>query len=365
MRFLFTYTVIFFLFTGCKHSILSVKPLSVEYSNENIIYQGRIGVNKNHTASEIYWSGSSIKINFEGTSAKAILEDENGSNYFNIIIDGTEFKTLKLDQGKKTYTLAEHLPLGAHAIEITKRNDWTYGTTLFYGFEITGSKVLPADKKKSIFIEFYGDSITVGHGNEDYSENDSSEGHVSNNYNTYAAMTARHIDAEYSCIARSGIGIMVSWFNMTMPEMFYRLNPNDANSQWDFSEKQADIIVVNLFQNDSWLVNRPEHIEYKRRLNDQKPTESYIINAYRDFISTLRNNTPNAHIICLLGNMDITKPGSKWPEYVQKAVNALHDNKVHTCFVPYKNSPGHPKKEEHVLLANTLIQLIKRNILLN
>jgi len=212
-------------------------------------------------------------------------------------------------------------------------------------------------------MEFYGDSITAGHGNEDYSGEDKADGDVTNNYNTYAAMTARNINAEYSCIARGGIGIMVSWFKMIMPEMHYRLNPNDANSKWDFTKKQPNIVVVNLFQNDSWIVNHPDHVEFKRRFGDKKPNEDKIISDYTNFIKTIRNKYNDASIVCLLGNMDITREGSAWPDYVKKAVDNLNDDRIHTCFVPYKNTPGHPKVEEHELMAKKLTEIIETKIL--
>jgi len=49
-----------------------------------------------------------------------------------------------------------------------------------------------------------------------------------------------------------------------MPEMYDGLNPADGNSKWNFNEYTPDVVVVNLFQNDSWLVNRmparPAHL---------------------------------------------------------------------------------------------------------
>lgn len=358
MKHLFRYTLLLFLVVGCKTLVVDSATTFVKHSNKNIAYEGRVGVNKTRTASEIYWSGTSIKINFEGTTAKIILDDENGKNYFNVIIDGSKFKTLKLNKGKNSYVLAENLKKGKHSIELTKRNEWTFGNTLFYGFEIEG-KLLDKDPKKELFFEFYGDSITAGHGNEDYSGNDKPDGNVTNNYNTYAAITAREFNAEYSCIARGGIGIMVSWFNMIMPEMYYRLNPSDENSKWDFTQKTPDVVVVNLFQNDSWIVNRPKHEEFKRRFGTEKPSEEKTILAYANFIKTIRGKYPNTPIICVLGNMNITKAGSKWPGYVESAVKSLKDDKVYTSFTPYKNSKGHPKVEEHQLIANVLIETIK------
>ena len=46
----------------------------------------------------------------------------------------------------------------------------------------------------------------------------------------------------------------VSWDSLIMPEIYDRLVPTDSKSKWDFSLYRPDIVVVNLFQNDSWLV---------------------------------------------------------------------------------------------------------------
>lgn len=362
MKLIIKYILIFLLVVGCKSGSTIANKTIIKHTNTNIAYEGRIEQNENKTASEIYWSGTSIKINFKGTSVKVILDDQNGDNYFNVIIDGSKFEILKLNKGKQEYVLAENLTRGNHAVELTKRNEWTFGKTSFYGFEVDG-KVLEKDSEKELFFEFYGDSITAGHGNEDYSDEDKPEGNVTNNYLTYAAITAREFNAEYSCIARGGIGVMVSWFNMIMPEMYYRVNPSNENSQYDFSVKQPNVVIVNLFQNDSWIVNSPKHEEFKRRFGTEKPSKEKIIEAYANFIKTIRSKYPKTAIVCLLGNMDITQGNSKWPGYVEQAASNLKDTNIYTCFVPYKNTKGHPKVNEHKLIAEKLIETIKAKIL--
>ncbi|MCP5064550.1 MAG: hypothetical protein GY936_19105 [Ignavibacteriae bacterium] len=175
-------------------------------------------------------------------------------------------------------------------------------------------------------------------------------------------MTARHFDANCNCIVRSGIGITVSWFPMIMDELYYRLDPSDENSLWDFSNYEPDIVVINLFQNDSWLVNMPDHEEFKNRFITKAPTKEIIINSYRNFVRTIKSKYSNAKIICMLGNMDITREGSIWPSYVEEAVLELKDASIFTLFIPYKNSDGHPKIEERKIMANGLIQFIEKNI---
>ncbi|MDF1867268.1 MAG: hypothetical protein P1U70_20710, partial [Saprospiraceae bacterium] len=48
------------------------QELFVDYSNSQIEYAGRIDSSKVNGA-ELYWSGSSIKINFEGESLSAFM----------------------------------------------------------------------------------------------------------------------------------------------------------------------------------------------------------------------------------------------------------------------------------------------------
>ncbi len=49
-------------------------------------------------AAEISWiSVSSVKINFNGTGAKATLKDEHGSDYFNVIVDGKVVSVIRPD----------------------------------------------------------------------------------------------------------------------------------------------------------------------------------------------------------------------------------------------------------------------------
>ena len=60
------------------------QALIVDYSNPQITYSGRIDSSK-VKGSELYWSGTSIQINFEGESIYGLFEDEKGDNYYNII----------------------------------------------------------------------------------------------------------------------------------------------------------------------------------------------------------------------------------------------------------------------------------------
>jgi len=144
--------------------------------------------------------------------------------------------------------------------------------------------------------------------------------------------------------------------------MYDRLDPRDSNSQWDFSRFKPDVVVINLFQNDSWLVVKPEHEQFKARFGTTAPGADFIIASYRRFVAQVRGRYPDAYIICMLGNMDATRTGSPWPGYVQKAVDLLADKKICTLFVPFKGTPGHPSRAEQEALADSLIRAIDAHV---
>ncbi len=322
--------------------------------------EGRVSLEKNNIV-EIYWPGSGFTVKFRGSEIKAILKDERGYNYFNVIIDDSLTRFIRIDTTKSTYTLASALSDTVHTIKLLKRADWFRGKTWLYGFEFPQeAKIYKADLKKRM-IEFYGNSITVGAAVED-SVADRGDGIFTNNYYSYASLTARHFDADYSCIASSGIGVMASSGNLIMPEIYDRLNPDDSTSKWNFPKRQPGIVVINLFQNDSWIVHSPDFIQFKRRFGTIPPSEDFIINSYKYFVLSIRAHYPDANIICTLGSMDAVKPGSPWPAYIEKAVAKLDDKKIFTHFFTYLNKQTHPKIGDQKKMADELIKFIDQNI---
>ena len=336
--------------------------LIVSASNAAIEYSGRTN-RPSEESVRLNWPGSSIRINFEGASIAALLQDESGDNYYNVILDNDSLFILRPQTIKQYQVLASNLSKGPHTIEIFRRTEWNKGSTNFYGFKINANaKLLAKSPPKKRKIEFYGDSITAGFAVEDTSGKDLYDSIYTNNYASYAAITARHFEADYQCVCKSGIGITVSWDPLIMPELYDRLIPTDSNSKWDFSLYRPDVVVVNLFQNDSWLVNLPEHPEFIKRFGDKNPDEAFIISAYQEFIAGLRVHYPAANIICTLGSMDATKDGSLWPGYVQKAVASLKDENVYTHFMPYEESTAHPNVQQQKNMANSLIEFIEKTI---
>ncbi|RUT68008.1 electron transporter RnfD [Flavobacterium cupreum] len=361
MRFNNRYFFIFLFFTAGIIQSQSKQEKIIAANNPLIDYMGRVSLQNDYA--DFYWTGSSVSITIKNTKVvQATIESEKADNYYYVIVDGKKeyAKKIKINKGKKKYTLAVFSDNKKHHLELFKITDTNGLTTRFYGFITDKNSKVLKNKKKKRKIEFFGDSITAGHGVDvPVDSTDSGAAKYFNNYKTYAAITARYFNAEYHCTAKSGIGVMASWFPEIMPEIYNRLNPNDAKSVWEFGKYQPDIVVVNLFQNDSWIVNMPNEAQFQARFGTVKPSEEQVINSYMNFIKSLRNVYPNAHIICCLGNMDATRKTSKWPDYVDKTIASLGDLKVKSCFFEYKNTPGHPKEKEQLVMAETLIKFIE------
>jgi len=354
--------LLFFLmvitFPGCKPE---VKITYLDADSPLISYTGRIN-DQNPRAPVIYWSGSELEVNFMGDSLNVILEDERGENYFNVVIDDDSMRYIQVDSGRHVYLLAAGLKDRFHKIELIKRTEWDRGNTVVHGLEMVNGELSEPEPGNGRVIEFFGNSITAGYAIEDNTGGDSPDSIYTNNFPTYGAITARHFKADYIGTVKSGIGIMISWFPVIMPEIYDRLDPTDSLSRWDFSKITPDVVVINLFQNDSWLVEMQDHPSFKQRFGDTPPDEEFIIRAYMDFVSSVRYQYPDALIICALGSMDATREGSPWPGYVSEAVKRMHDENIATLFFPYIQKDGHPRVEDNRKMADQLIKLIENRI---
>ncbi|AMR33026.1 electron transporter RnfD [Mucilaginibacter sp. PAMC 26640] len=338
----------------------SIAQTDVNYRDKQIHYMGRVAYRD--SAAVLTWSASSVVILFDGTGAKATLQDESGYDYVTVLVDDKVVNTIRPETIKKEYNLISGLPSGPHKLELFKRTEYDMGRLLFYKFTLDGtSKLLPPPVYKHR-IEFYGNSITCGYAIEDLEKKDRGTFEFENGFKSYATITARHFNSDLSIIAKSGIGITVSWFNYVMPDIYNLTDAKLPASFWDFTQYTPEVVVVNLFQNDSWIVRQPENEQFKARFGGKAPDPDFIINAYQNFIGNIRSKYPSATIICALGSMDATKKGSAWPGYIKKAVSDLKDKKVVTCFFTYKDTSGHPSAEEQQIMADQLISFIHKKM---
>ena len=334
-------------------------------SNKMFQYTGRIDFS-DANAPFLSWPASSVKARFTGSSLAIILDDQKGENYFNVIIDGNSDYPFVIDcePGEHTYVVSTSLDNGPHTVEIFKRTEGQEGGTVFKGIVLDAdAKLLQAPARPVRRIEFYGDSVTSGMGNEAADNASDFLASDKNNYLAYGSFVARNLNAEHHSISQSSIGIMISWIediDFTMPEFYDQVSAvGDNDTEWDFSLWTPDVVVINLLQNDSWLIDRE-----KRLL--PMPTEQARIQAYMDFLSLIRKQYPHALFICALGSMDATRQGSRWPGYISQAVERRKQQnpsaKIETLFFDFTGYKPHPRVHQHKVNADKLTAFIKQKM---
>lgn len=326
--------------------------VTIKADNPNFQYTGRIDFTSQDKPI-IYWPGSYIKANFEGSLLVISLDDKTGQSFYEVYIDENYNLPYVIDcaAGVKDYPIVSGLKDTAHSFIVFRRTEASTGSTAFLGIQLAdGKNLLSPPPRPERKLLFYGDSITCGMGNEAPDSYPDDNLAYENNFKAYGALASRLLKADYMCIAKSGIGIMISWFSLTMPQYYYRLDPDNASSNWDFNLYVPDVVVINLFQNDSWLLTTKDSTK--------------ITNAYVDFVRTIRQKHQRAFIVCALGNMDITKTGSPWPKYVEAAVQKMKieekETKLGTYFFPYSSSwSKHPRVRHHLVMGYNLASYIE------
>lgn len=230
-------------------------------------------------------------------------------------------------------------------------------------------KISPA-ADKNLKIEFIGDSITCGYGVDDLNRNNHFKVSTEDNTKSYAYKTAQLLDADYSMVSASGFGVISGYTGDgkkqtwgVLSQYYGKLGANSKNVNgyppskvdWDFSEFIPDVVVLNLGTNDA---------SYTK---GDKDKISEFVDAYIDFLKTIRTKNENAYIICSLGTMS----QDLFPA-IQTAVSEYtaetNDDRISTLKFPAQNmSDGiaadwHPSEKTHTKAADILAVKIKEII---
>lgn len=222
-----------------------------------------------------------------------ILDDSLGQNYYNIIVDGSQIERLKGKKGKKTYLIAKGLTDTIHEIEIFKLTEEMFGKTRFYGFVAEqGTTIVPIENERKKMIEYIGNSITCGYGNE--GQNGEIFGpSTENHYMTYAAITSRNFNARHLAVCKSGIGAYRNWDGPSegnadcMANYYSRIFLYDEYPLYAFKD-QPDLVCINLGTND---------------FSTQGGDTTQFMNSYLRLIDTIQSKYYKPDIVCLLGPM--------------------------------------------------------------
>lgn len=265
------------------------KPLPIHYSGRVLV--GDLDNNPTYTYS---WPGVYFEAAFIGTEVDIKLNDSN--NILNVIVDG-QAPVVLTKPGDITYSI-NNLAEGEHRIRVEKRTETQFGTGMFKGFFIPENSPALTLEKLTRSIEFIGDSAVVGYGIRSPKRECSGEEvfSLTDTQLTYAALTAKALNADYQINAASGLGVVRN-YNGGFPEQTflslypYTLNDKGALYQSDWS---PNIIVIGLGGNDfATPLNPNEKWETREALQDD-----YVM-SYKDFILSMRKKHPKTHFVLL------------------------------------------------------------------
>ena len=281
-----------------------IKGSIISPSDKFIQYTGRISFT-NPERPAWNFPGIQIVASFEGTSLCMIAKPRSG--YFVAQIDQAEpFKVAFRGERDSVVTLATALPNGVHTVRLMYAIEGYEFFPEFWGFVLDkGKKLVETPALPSRKIEFIGNSITCGYGNEGLKKEEGFDYATENHYYSYASITSRNLNAQHWVVARSGIGAYRNYGEAKtgsprscMPVQYeytgyawdlkLREEATFLREKWDFSRYQPDVVCVNLGTNDLSTNN------YDTKLLKQ---------GYQKLYKLIRQHNPKAKIVLLTGSM--------------------------------------------------------------
>lgn len=342
---------------SCMHSTASTHQAStqaaqkallrtIEGNAPEVLLEGRIDT-RQRGGPILIWQGSSATLNFTGSSLVLHFDQGVDQSHFLVEVDGT--RRLVSLKNQATLTAIWPLPLAAtaHTVRITKQSEAAAGHARLRAFEVAQNSFIskPKGLRLNPKLLFIGDSITVGACNEDGAEDQWDDRSTHNNTRSYGALTARGLNADYRCIAVSGMGVCEGYVPLVAGEAWNRLYPvKDAPLAPAEAGWEADVIFVNLGENDSSFTQ-----------TNQRPFPADFTKNYVQLIADIRAANPEARIVLLRGGMGggATNPSLRkaWDEAVVRIAKV--DTSV-SHFVFQHWSALHPRVADDEAMAEEL-----------
>ncbi len=318
--------------------------------------------------------GGSVRVRFVGTGLDLLLRDFGGgtpqtTNYYDVTVDDAPPRLLEVSPTRERYELASGLAEGEHEVELFKRTEAAPGGNVgkgkaqVLGLVLRGSRLLPVAAPERR-LEFIGDSITCGYGNEEATMHPEASPYTSlgsNGHRAYGAVTARLLGARYLAVAYSGRGLSRNYAGIggaRLPELYDRSVPDEPTaSVWNPAQYVPNAVVVNLGTND---------------FSTPGVDRAVFVREYSAFLAKLRGRYPQAALVAALGPMlnDAYPPGDDAWTTARSDVSAAvaeraraGDRNVHVVFFEPQQAPfgqdWHPSAATHARMAAELAPRLK------
>lgn len=296
-------------------------------------------------------TGNGFEVSFYGKILIAEVAVERGVGEICVVTDGdwenAKIINLKTEAPGGKFIVAKYNQPEFHTIKVLKTKEESLEIFNFNSLKVTGGGFVPVKTKYDLKIEAFGDSITCGYGNM-RAEGAEDNKELQNGLYTYAAITARELNAEYSAVCRSGIGLYThrATFKRVMKDILDYVS-TESEAKWQ-TDDAPDVVIINLGTNDSWTGQ--DYGQYKKYdRNDFKA-------AYISFIEKIGEKYgKDTLIVCCSGMMEtaIKNP-------IAEAVSEMSGKGYNVKEANFSKTPkGHPTKSYHERYAKKLTEDIK------
>lgn len=348
------------MLTASASTTLPIQGTVVLPTDAHIQYVGRICF-QDPLQPRFTFPGTQINVRFTGTSIRLWAKPRSG--YFMAKVDDAEaFKVSLMGEKDSVVTIVTALPQGCHTLRLMYVIEGYELKPVFRGLVLDpGATLLDAPALPTRNIEFIGNSITCGYGNESVEMTDPFEYETENHYLTYAQLTTRALGAVAHVVARSGIGVYRSYDGPktgtpenVMTTEYEWTNLYDRSERWDFSRYQPQLVCINLGTND---------------LSTNNYDTQLLKAAYKQFLSQVRSHNPSAKIVYLCGSMLNGKELDIARRLLNEVVDEAHkqgDQQVYRFdFTPQTGdlkygASWHPSVWQHQKMAGELTAYLRQ-----
>ncbi len=312
-------------------------------------------------------SASSIEFSYKGKNCEFDIESIDTwkhHNYYVLEVDGTYKGRFKIDSIDVQRVNIEENKDTIHHVRVFKATEAANGKVLFDGSKITN--LVPFSVKPKKKIEFVGNSITCGMGNDlsipCHSTDFWFDQH--NAYWAYGPILARKLDADFLLSSVSGYGMYRNWNDEhesepNLPDVYENLNLDKDTSKVFNTDFQPDLVSICLGTNDL-----SDGDGQKERLPFNK--EKYIGN-YIKFIKTIYRRYPNTRVVLLNSPMVSGEKNDVFMACLRKIREAFETDTTHKPITIFEYEPMtpkgcdyHPDIEDHKIMAQQLESTFKK-----
>lgn len=298
--------------------------------NQNFLWKGRVE-KWSENSGKLIGPASSVEFQFQGNSVEVNLKNVPYQGYYNYIsveIDGKYIGRFKVDNNDfKKYTFsASDVSRKVHLIRIYKATEAAMGEVFFDGKDLS-TVVFQSEPKKK--IEFIGDSITCGFGNDE-TDKKCGEGQWFDQHNAFLAygpVLSRALGAEFLLSSVSGYGMYRNWNSEKweeniLPDVYDHLYLRTSETAKFNNDFQPDIVSICLGTNDLSVGDGK-----KERLPFNKHK---FIGNYIEFVQNIYRKYPNTKVVLLNSPMISGDQNKLLVECLNEVKNFFKLNTKHT-----------------------------------